>query len=122
MKRSVMKWLRLYNEARTDATLDSLSDDEFPVWRRLLCFANEQPVRGVICGYAARLLEVAATISQSSASSPEDIAEQAAKGTVMGRFTQPQEVADLALFLASDCASNVTGADSVIDGGLITTW
>jgi NAD(P)-dependent dehydrogenase (short-subunit alcohol dehydrogenase family) len=38
-----------------------------------------------------------------------------------GRFTRPQEVADLAGPLASDRAGNVTGADFVIDGGLITT-
>jgi NAD(P)-dependent dehydrogenase (short-subunit alcohol dehydrogenase family) len=41
---------------------------------------------------------------------------------VLGRFTQPSEVADVVLFLASDRAANVTGADVVIDGGLIPTW
>ena len=49
------------------------------------------------------------------------MAEQASAGTVTGRFTHPEEVADLVLLLASDRAGNVTGADFVIDGGLITT-
>ncbi|MCP3809922.1 SDR family oxidoreductase [Paenibacillus sp. Lou8.1] len=34
------------------------------------------------------------------------------------RLGQSQEVSNLALFLASDEASNITGADHVIDGGL----
>jgi NAD(P)-dependent dehydrogenase (short-subunit alcohol dehydrogenase family) len=38
-----------------------------------------------------------------------------------GRFTTPQEVADLMVFLASDRAANITGADFTIDGGLIKT-
>jgi len=44
-----------------------------------------------------------------------------AKDAVTGRFTQPQEVADLVLLLASGRAGNVTGANFVIDGGLTTT-
>ncbi len=38
-----------------------------------------------------------------------------------GRFTRPDEVADLALLLASDRTGNVTGADFSIDGGLVQT-
>jgi NAD(P)-dependent dehydrogenase (short-subunit alcohol dehydrogenase family) len=64
---------------------------------------------------------VAATIARASGGEPDAVAKQAAAGTVTGRFTRPQEVADLVLLLASDRAGNVTGADVVIDGGLITT-
>ncbi|MDM4761600.1 SDR family oxidoreductase [Galbitalea sp. SE-J8] len=42
-------------------------------------------------------------------------------GFSTGRFTQPAEVADLVLLLASGRAGNVTGADFLIDGGLIKT-
>jgi NAD(P)-dependent dehydrogenase (short-subunit alcohol dehydrogenase family) len=64
---------------------------------------------------------VAATVAQASGTEPEAVAKQAADEAVTGRFTQPEEVADLILLLASDRAGNVTGADFVIDGGLITT-
>jgi len=42
-------------------------------------------------------------------------------GFSTGRFTQPAEVADLAILLASNRAGNVTGSDFLIDGGLIKT-
>jgi NAD(P)-dependent dehydrogenase (short-subunit alcohol dehydrogenase family) len=64
---------------------------------------------------------VAATIARAGGGEPDAIAKQAADGSVTGRFTRPEEVADLVLMLASDRAGNVTGADFVIDGGLITT-
>jgi NAD(P)-dependent dehydrogenase (short-subunit alcohol dehydrogenase family) len=64
---------------------------------------------------------VAATVARATGGKPEVIAEHAAGDSVTGRFTRPQEVADLVLLLASDRAGNVTGADFVIDGGLITT-
>lgn len=64
---------------------------------------------------------VAETFAHASGGEPEAVAKQAAAGMVTGRFTQPEEVADLVLLLASDRAGNVTGADFVIDGGLITT-
>jgi len=64
---------------------------------------------------------VAQTFATASGAAPEAVAEQAAGETVTGRFTRPEEVADLVVFLASARAANVTGADYVIDGGLIAT-
>lgn len=64
---------------------------------------------------------VASTIAQASGGDADAVARQAASGMVTGRFTRPEEVADLVLLLASDRAGNVTGADYIIDGGLITT-
>jgi len=42
-------------------------------------------------------------------------------GFATGRFTTPEEVATLVVLLASERTSNVTGANYVIDGGLIKT-
>lgn len=64
---------------------------------------------------------VADTFAQASGGDPGAIANQAAQEMVTGRFTRPEEVAALVVFLASDRAGNTTGADFVIDGGLITT-
>ena len=64
---------------------------------------------------------VAQTVSHATGANAQDVARQAASQMVTGRFTQPGEVADVVLFLASSRASNVTGADFVIDGGLLTT-
>lgn len=50
-----------------------------------------------------------------------DAVVQGLGGVATGRFTRPDEVANLALFLASDRSSNITGADFTIDGGLIKT-
>jgi NAD(P)-dependent dehydrogenase (short-subunit alcohol dehydrogenase family) len=64
---------------------------------------------------------VAATVAQAHGGDPAGVAEQQAAQAPTGRFTEPQEVADLVVLLASERASNVTGADFVIDGGLIQT-
>jgi len=64
---------------------------------------------------------VAATVSAATGAKPEDVEREAAHQSVTGRFTRPDEVADLVLILASDRTANVTGADITIDGGLIPT-
>ena len=47
----------------------------------------------------------------------EAIKQQLVSQVPLGRFGQPEEVAKLALFLASDESSYITGAAHVIDGG-----
>ena len=67
---------------------------------------------------------VAATVAKASGVDAETARQHVVAsqgGFVTGRFTRPDEVADLVLFLASDRSGNITGADFVIDGGLIKT-
>ena len=65
---------------------------------------------------------VAETVSRATGARPEDVQSQAARQMVTGRFSRPEEVADLVVVLASDRTANVTGADITIDGRLIPTW
>ena len=46
---------------------------------------------------------------------------EGARKTLLKRFGQPEEVAELAAFLASDRASYITGANYPVDGGA-TAW
>jgi NAD(P)-dependent dehydrogenase (short-subunit alcohol dehydrogenase family) len=67
---------------------------------------------------------VAATVARASGVDVDTARKQVVAsqgGFATGRFTRPEEVADLVLFLASHRSGNITGADFVIDGGLIKT-
>jgi 3-oxoacyl-[acyl-carrier protein] reductase len=46
--------------------------------------------------------------------------EQIAGRIPLGRFTQPEEIARVAVFLASDEAAYITGQTVVVSGGVVT--
>ena len=64
---------------------------------------------------------VAEAVAETHGADPREVARAAVAGTATGRFTTPEEVADLVVLLCGDRAANVTGADFVIDGGLVQT-
>jgi NAD(P)-dependent dehydrogenase (short-subunit alcohol dehydrogenase family) len=50
----------------------------------------------------------------------EEILKQALSRVPLGRMAQPSEIAGLAVFLASDAASFITGQTVLVDGGSMT--
>ncbi|SEE16132.1 NAD(P)-dependent dehydrogenase, short-chain alcohol dehydrogenase family [Streptomyces sp. 2224.1] len=64
------------------------------------------------------------TVAAGAGGTAQEALDQAVPqqmGISTGRITEPQEVADLVVFLASPRAGNITGAEFVIDGGQIKT-
>jgi NAD(P)-dependent dehydrogenase (short-subunit alcohol dehydrogenase family) len=67
---------------------------------------------------------VAATVAEATGTDAATAREQIVTGMggiPSGRFTKPEEVATLVCLLASARSGNVTGANFVIDGGMIKT-
>ncbi|HEX5087829.1 MAG TPA: SDR family oxidoreductase [Nocardioides sp.] len=64
---------------------------------------------------------VADVVGSATGQDPASVERQAAAAMVTNRFTRPEEVADLAVVLASGRWPNLTGADITLDGGLVPT-
>jgi NAD(P)-dependent dehydrogenase (short-subunit alcohol dehydrogenase family) len=64
---------------------------------------------------------VAAAVAQATGGNASAVVQGQAAQTATGRFTEPSEVADLVVLLASERAANTTGSDFLIDGGLVKT-
>ena len=64
---------------------------------------------------------VAATLVDAAGVDADTIRATATAAIPTRRFTTPEEVATLVTLLASERLANVTGANYVIDGGLIKT-
>ncbi len=60
-------------------------------------------------------------MAQQNAQARGITVEQAKAETIQGiplkRIAQPEEIASLALFLVSDLAASITGAEILVDGG-----
>ena len=71
-------------------------------------------VNGIAPGY----IRTAQALSEEHSLGPEGL-EKAAEFIPMGRIGEPEDIADVILFLASDAARYLTGQVIVVDGGLL---
>jgi NAD(P)-dependent dehydrogenase (short-subunit alcohol dehydrogenase family) len=59
--------------------------------------------------------------SQLNPANPQAVGDRYKNAIPSGRYTTPEEIANVVLFLCSDLAANVTGAQWVVDGGRTAT-
>jgi 3-oxoacyl-[acyl-carrier protein] reductase len=78
-------------------------------------------VNNVCPGYTrtARLDELAAELAAGEGVEPDRIRERWAAQVPLRRLGQPEEFANLVVFLASERAGYITGASIAVDGGLV---
>jgi 3-oxoacyl-[acyl-carrier protein] reductase len=78
-------------------------------------------VNNVCPGFTAtaRLMDLSRTLAGRQGVDPHDIEERWARQAPLGRVGQPEEFANVVVFLASERASYVTGVSIAVDGGIV---
>ncbi|SPE42947.1 Short-chain dehydrogenase/reductase SDR [Candidatus Sulfopaludibacter sp. SbA3] len=78
-------------------------------------------VNNVCPGYTAtaRLLSLAAALAKKEGVDPSEIENRWALQAPLRRVGRPEEFANLVVFLASECASYITGVSIAVDGGIV---
>ena len=78
-------------------------------------------VNNVCPGYTAtdRLLSLSSRLAEKEGVTPQEIETRWARQIPLGRIGQPEEFADLVVYLASERASYITGASIAVDGGIV---
>ena len=76
--------------------------------------AREVGVRGI----TVNAIAPGYTMTDMLKSVPQDLLDEFAKLTMLKRLGQPEEIASVALFLASEDASYITGQTICVDGGM----
>ena len=66
-----------------------------------------------------RLDEVDAATARRKGISVEEVRKDSSRDIPMGRYGRPEEFANTVVFLASECASYITGSTLQVDGGYI---
>ncbi|MGC9105246.1 MAG: SDR family oxidoreductase [Thermoprotei archaeon] len=80
-------------------------------------------VNGIMPGYTMtdRMKQLIETRSKALNKDPKEVEREFVKDVPLKRFADPEEVANVVVFLASNLATYVTGALIPVDGGLIKT-
>lgn len=78
-------------------------------------------VNNVCPGFTAtaRLLSLGAVLAKKEGVAVEEIEARWARQAPLGRVGRPEEFANVVVFLASECASYVTGVSIAVDGGVV---
>ena len=69
-----------------------------------------------------RLVNLISAQAELSEKSEATLLAEAQSSIPIGRFAEPREIADFAVFLCSDNASYITGRVHSIDGGLVSSF